>query len=237
MQDHMERAPHRRKALFDALNPSYDVRNIMSRSGQTIRGKTASRKSVGAANTESWWESHFCMRAEVSGEVKWFETQPLRFRIHLPGRGITYTPDAAIELKHLGVCLVEVKRYDGLARGDALARLTAIRHELAERGHRLLCSTERELDRTEENQRIRIVRAHRSTHTRRETESLVGKLNTYTTLTLGLATEVLGNRAAVLHLIATRHFYIDYRQPLIASAVIARNPLEANHAVALFANW
>jgi len=236
MHQRREGAPMRRRQMYEALNPRYDVRNIMSRSGQTIRCRASCSKAPGAKG-ESTWEARFCLRAEASADVKAFKTQPFRLPLTLFGFESEYTPDAKVELLSRGDCLVEVKRYIDLNRPDTSRRLTGIRAELAAKGYGLLWSTDRELDRPEENDRMYTVKIQRQMFTLRETEVLNGRLAHYETLTLGEATAILGSRARVLHLIARHLFYVDYRRPLSSDAVISRQPKEANHAVSLFSDW
>jgi len=237
MQQRKQSAPQPRSKVYGALNPRYDVRNIMSRSAQTIRGRMACGKAQGEAKIESWWESMFCLRAEANGDLLWFETHPCRFEFEIAGQPSKYTPDAAVGHRQYGTCLIEVKRQADIARPDTLVRLTGIRRHVEPLGFRLLYSTDRELRRPEENARIRVVKIQRCMYTMRETESFAGRLAGYQMLTIGEATAILGRRNAVLHLLAKQHFFVDYRHPLTSNAIIARNPLEASHAVTLFSPW
>lgn len=222
---------------YAALNPRYETRNFMSRSCQTIRGRLPCSKSSSATEIESTLEALFALRAEASAVVSSFVTQPFQFRAVQQKLPIGYTPDADVCLSSGERCLVEIKREVDLRRADMLARLTAIRHTTEASGIRLLYSTDAQLRRDDENERIRTVRIHARTFTQRESEALNGRLGHRSTLTLGEAAAVLGSRAAALHLIAIHVLYVDYRQPLTVAAVVSRNPKEADHDVALFSDW
>lgn len=222
---------------YAALNPRYDTRNIMSRSSQNIRGRLPCSKSTLGIAIESTWEALFALRAEASAAVIAFETQPFQFEAIQANLPIGYTPDAAVTLNTGERCLVEVKREVDLNRADVFERLKAIRCVTEEHGIRLLCVTDAELKRPDENERIRAVRIHARTYTLRESEALNGRLGTRMPLTISEAVIRLGSRAAVLHLIAVHFLYVDYRQPLTAATVVSRNPEEAQHDVALFSGW
>lgn len=227
----------RRLVPYAALNPRYDTRNIMSRSAQTIRGRMPSRKSGREVRIESTLEALFALRALAAASVKSFVEQPMQIAALQQALPISYTPDAAVCLASGEHCLVEVKREAELKTAEVLARITAIRRTTESVGIRLLCATDAELKRDAENERLRTVRIHARIFTPRETEALKGRLGKRSTFTIGEATEILGSRAAVLHLIAVRVLYVDYRQPLTGDAIVSPNPEEANHDLALFSNW
>ena len=222
---------------YAALNPRYDTRNIMSRSAQTIRGHMPSREGTPGIKIESTLEALFALRAHAAASVKFFVDQPMRIEALQQALPISYTPDAAVCLATGEHCLVEVKREAELKTPEVLARITAIRRTTESVGIRLLCATDAELKRDAENARIRSVRIHARIFTPRETEALKGRLGKSTTFTIGDAAEILGSRAAVLHLLAAHFLYVDYRQPLTSDAVVSTTPEEANHALALFSDW
>jgi len=222
---------------YAALNPRYETRNIMSRSAQTIRGHMPSGGGARGVNIESTLEALFALRAHAAATVRSFVEQPMQIEALQQALPISYTPDAAVCLASGEHCLVEVKREAELKTAEVLARITAIRRTTESVGIRLLCATDAELRRDAENARIRSVRIHARTFTPRETEALKGRLRKCSTFTVGEATEILGSRAAVLHLIAVRVLYVDYRQPLNSDAIVSPNPEEANHDLALFSDW
>ncbi len=151
------------------------------------------------------------------------------------GRG--YTPDAAVELASGERALVEVKYFSDLSSADTLARLTAIRRQLARSGFPFLWATDRELDKPDENLRIQTVKSYAALYTPRQRAVLEGRLRNRNTLTLGEAAQQLGGRAAALHLVAHRIYWVDFRRPLTEDAVLSRDPMEANHVVTLFSDW
>jgi hypothetical protein len=236
MKNSQKAARARRLVPYAALDPRYETRNIMSRSSQNIRGNLPCSKGIVGVEIESTWEALFALRAEASAAVTEFESQPFQFKAIQADLGIGYTPDAAVTLNTGERCLVEVKREADL-NADVLARLAAVRKVTAKFGFRLRCVTDAELNHADENRRIRTVRIHAKTYTRRESEALNGRLGKRTTLTIGDAIALLGSRAAVLHLIANHFLYVDYRQPLTSAAIVSRNPEEAKHDVALFSGW
>jgi len=222
---------------YAALSPRYETRNIMSRSAQTIRGHLPSYEGTGGIDIESTLEALFALRAHAAASVKSLVHQPMQITALQQAVPIGYTPDAAVCLATGEHCLVEIKREVELKTPEVLARITAIRRTTECVGIRLLCATEAELARDAENARIRTVRIHARIFTRRESEALKGRLGKRSTFTIGGATEILGGRAAVLHLLAVRSLYMDYRQALTNESVVSTNPTEANHDLALFSDW
>ena len=209
----------------------------MTRSGQTIRGRVFGSAADGGAQIESVLESLFALRAQASAIVSTYTAQPAQLAIHVHGEKHGYTPDAALQLVTGETEAVEVKYSRKVHTADNLAWLTSVRRSLREAGVRLRVSTEIELDRPQENQRIRRIKVHRKTFHARETAALNARFGARQTLKLKEAEALVEGRAALFHLIATKHLFIDYRRPIDEHTVVSRNPGEANHAIELFHDW
>lgn len=233
------RHPAVRRALepFAPLQPDFGVRNILSRRSGQFRGRIACPKAP-EAHTEATLEPLFALRASASPQIQQFVMQPMRVREILKDVTIKgYTPDAAAYVLNGQLALVEVKPHDVLAQADVLTRLLAFRHRLECAGFKLLFSTNRELDRPEENDRIRIVKGHLKVFEPRMTIALDRGLAGVRRLPLGEAAEALGSRTAALHLVANGRFFIDYTRPLNEAALLTRSPEEFCHALKLFSSW
>lgn len=227
----------KRLSAFEPLDPRYSVRNVMTRSGQTIRGHVFGQSAEGGAQIESVLEGLFALRAQASATVTSYTAQPAQLAIYVHGQKHGYTPDAALQLVTGETEPVEVKYSSKVHTADNLAWLTSVRRPLKDAGLCLRVSTEIELDRPQENELIRRVKVHRKTFHPRETAALNARFGPRQTLKLKEAESLLQGRAALFHLIATKHLFIDYRQPIDEHTVVSRNPGEAKHAIELFHDW
>jgi hypothetical protein len=232
--------PSRRQRLapFAALDPRYDTRNVLSRSRPITRGNLSCLKaSPGGATTEATLEPLFVIRAQASPAVVWFETQPIRIRARLGELTTRYTPDAAAGLLDGRCVLVEVKPKERLRSPDTLRRLIAIRRQLEAQGLALRFATEVELDRPEENIRIRYVKSHARIVTANETDRLKAQVRSLDCGPLSVYIERLGSLGAVLHLVAVGHLFLDYSCPIDATTQITKQPTEVQLELPLLSAW
>jgi len=226
-----------RLRAFEGLDPRYDVRNVLTRSGQTIRGRVFGDAAPGGAAIESVLESLFALRAQASHAVISYVAQPARLAVVVQGQRHRYTPDGAVGLVSGEEVAAEVKHRGRLHTADTLVWLTSVRRALWLGHVNLRVSTEVELDRPEENLRIRQVKTHRKTFHSRETDALDARFGAGQSLFFEEAVRRVGSRPALLHLIAVKRVCIDYRQPLGDRTVVSRIPGEANHEIELFHDW
>jgi hypothetical protein len=218
----------RRLLPFEALNPNFNTRNVLSRSGAMLRCKLACSKGAGVVATEATLEPLFAMRAQMSPAVAWFATQPMQIKSLLPtGTGFKYTPDAIVELRDRCLAAVEVKPSARIARPEVAERLAAARAELARHGMPLLVATEVELRRDSENERVRYVRSFLAIVGWQSSEDLARRCMHLGRAPLRAYVEVLGSTASVFHLAARGVLFLDYAAPIDADAIVTSRAAEA----------
>ncbi len=227
-----------RLAPFAVLDPRYDTRNVLSRNRPITRGNLSCLKaSPGGATTEATLEPLFVIRAQASPAVVWFETQPIRIKARLGELSTRYTPDGAAELRGGRRVLVEVKPMQRLRSPETLCRLIAIRRQVEAQGLALLFATEVELDRREENVRIRYVKSHARIFSAAETSRLKSQARSLDAAPLSVYSDQLGSTAAVLHLVAVGHLFLDYSHTINAATLITKQPTEVQLELPLFSAW
>jgi hypothetical protein len=101
------------------------VRDIVTRSGQRVRGYFPSWKSEGISQFESLVEEDVQRVFEVAPSVSRFKTQPQTLKLTVRGRSTWYTPDLRFARRDQ-TAFAEVKPLSALTRQETLQRLRTI---------------------------------------------------------------------------------------------------------------
>lgn len=207
------------------------VRNVVTRTGRSFRGKFSSRKMGRPVCFESLLELDAIYHFEFCSQVVSYQEQPEKIEIWVEGERHLYYPDFELVLSNGEIVHVEVKPKAKLKDPALRKRFAYIEVYYRRRGIRFLVLTEDQI----RNQIVlgnlkQLAYHYRWQRNDQELREAVASLSLLPAATVEGAKAVLGSERDVYRLLAAGAYACDLNHPITGATKIWKATAEDRHA-------